>query len=101
MKVLTLADFLHIKTNSTHYAAAMWCIKSTVVVVNFILDRPKEIWLLGLMTTTRQAISTSNDTDVTKHLRQNSDHNIDFNDPIVLSHASNWRKLLIKETLFH
>ena len=45
------------------------------------------------------AISTSNDTDVTKHLWQNPDHHIDFNNPIVLSHASNWRKLLIKETL--
>ena len=45
------------------------------------------------------AISTSNDTDVTKHLWQNPDHHIDFNYPIVLSNASNWRKLLIKETL--
>ena len=36
--VLTLADFSHIKTNSTHYASPMWCIKSTVVVVNFKLD---------------------------------------------------------------
>ena len=34
------------------------------------------------------AISTSNDTDVTKHLWQNPDHHIDFNNPIVLSHAS-------------
>ena len=25
MKLLTLADFLHVKTNSTHYAAPMWC----------------------------------------------------------------------------
>ena len=40
---LTLADFLHIKTNSTHYATPMWCIKSTVVAVNFIQDRHKEI----------------------------------------------------------
>ena len=45
------------------------------------------------------AISTSNDTDVTKHLRQNPDHHINFNNPIFLSHVSNWRKLLIKETL--
>ena len=27
------------------------------------------------------------------------DHHIDFNNPIVLPHASNWHKLLIKETL--
>ena len=45
--------FLNIKTNSIHSAALMcWCIKSTVVLVNFILDRFKETWLLGLMTTT-------------------------------------------------
>ena len=45
------------------------------------------------------AISTSSDTDVTKHLWQNLDHHINYNNPIVLSHASNWCKLLIKKTL--
>ena len=39
---------------------------------------------------------TSNDTDVTKHFWQNPDHYIDFNNPVVLSYASNCRKLLIK-----
>ena len=37
VKLLTLADFLHIKTNRIHP------IKSTAVVVGFTLDRPKEI----------------------------------------------------------
>ena len=37
------------------------------------------------------AISTSNDTDVTKHFWQNADHHIDFNNPIVLSLANKWR----------
>ena len=45
------------------------------------------------------AISTSNYSNVTEHLWQNPNHHIDFNNPIVLFHASNWRKLLIKETL--
>ena len=43
--------------------------------------------------------TTYSSTDVTKHLKQNPDHHIDFDNPIVLTQAKHWRKLLIKETL--
>ena len=95
MKRLTLADFLHMQTNSKHSAAPMWCIKSTVVVVNFILDRLKEIRFYSIYS----VISTSSDSDITKHLWQNPDHHIDFNNPIVLSYASSWGKLFKKSLL--
>ena len=39
------------------------------------------------------------DTDVSKHLIENLDHRIDFNNVNILAHSNNWRKLLIKETL--
>ena len=55
--------------------------------------------LITLLNDHNPAISTSIDTNVTKHLWQNLDHHIDFNNPVVLSHASNWHKLLIKETV--
>ena len=42
-------------------------------------------------------ISTSNDTNGTKHLWQNPDHYIDLKKPIILSHASSWRKLKKKK----
>ena len=76
----------------------MWCTKSTVVVVNFILDGLKETWLLVFLTTTLSFLLLMIP-DVTKHLWQNPDLHIDFNNPTVLPHASNWRKLLIQETL--
>ena len=40
------------------------------------------------------------ETDVTKHLIENSNHKINANSVKILSYANNWRKLLIKETLF-
>ena len=40
------------------------------------------------------------ETDVTKHLIENSNHKINTNSVKILSYANNWRKLLIKETLF-
>ena len=38
--------------------------------------------------------------DVADHLHENPDHIMDFNNPKVLARDSNYRKLLIKETLF-
>jgi len=40
-------------------------------------------------------------TDVTNHLMETNDHYIDFENVTVLFQASNWRKLLIKETLYY
>ena len=42
---------------------------------------------------------SKNDTDVSKHLIENPDHQIDFNNVNILAHSDNWRKLLTKETL--
>jgi len=39
-------------------------------------------------------------TDVTKHLMENNGHYIDFESVMVLSQASNWHKLLIKDTRY-
>jgi len=39
-------------------------------------------------------------TDVTKHPMENNGHYIDFENVTELFQASNWRKLLIKETLY-
>ena len=33
--------------------------------------------------------------DVTDHLRENSDHTIDFHNPLILAQETNWRKLRI------
>ena len=38
--------------------------------------------------------------DVTDHLQENSDHTIDFHNPLILAQETNWRKLRIKETLY-
>ena len=70
---------------------------TTVDLIHYIGQTQRN--LITRLNDHNPAISTSNDTDVTKHLWQNPDHHIDFNNPIALSHASNWRKLLIKETL--
>ena len=43
--------------------------------------------------------SPNQETDVTKHLIENSNHNINFNNVKILAQSNNWRKLLIKETL--
>jgi len=40
-------------------------------------------------------------TDVTKHLMETIGHHIYFKNVAVLTQASNWRKLLIKDTLYH
>ena len=42
---------------------------------------------------------TPQDTDVTRHLTDNPNHAICFNNPIILARSDHWRKLLIKETL--
>ena len=38
--------------------------------------------------------------DVTDHLRKNSDHIIDFHNPLKLAQETNWRKLRIRATLY-
>ena len=45
------------------------------------------------------ATSLNQHSDVTKHLLENPNHSIDFNDPEVLCSAHNTKELLIKETL--
>ena len=42
---------------------------------------------------------TPQDTDVTRHLTDNPNHAVCFNNPIILARSDHWRKLLIKETL--
>ena len=39
------------------------------------------------------------ETDVTKHLTENENHRINFNDVDILAESNHWQKLLIKETL--
>ena len=43
--------------------------------------------------------STAQDTDVFRHLKDNPDHKIKFNEPEILAQSDHWRKLLISETL--
>ena len=45
------------------------------------------------------ATSSNQHSDVTKHLLENPNHIIDFNDPEALCSAHNTKELLIKETL--
>ena len=39
------------------------------------------------------------ETDVSKHSTEKQDHNVNFNDVIILAQSDHWRKLLVKETL--
>ena len=40
---------------------------------------------------------TPQNTDVTRHLTDNPNHAVCFNNPIILARSDHWRKLLIKE----
>ena len=42
---------------------------------------------------------TTNETDVSQHLKNNPDHTMNFHSPEILAHSNNIRKLRIKETL--
>ena len=42
---------------------------------------------------------TPQDTDVTRHLTDNPNHAVCFNNPIILARSDHWQKLLIKKTL--
>ena len=42
---------------------------------------------------------TPQDMDATRHLTDNSNHAVCFNNPSILARSDHWRKLLINETL--
>jgi len=45
------------------------------------------------------ATTTSQDTDVSRHIIDNPNHQVNFDTPRILARTDHWRKLLIKETL--
>ena len=61
----------------------------------------KQIKKLEIKIKEHNARLSKDDTNVSKHLIENLDHQIDFNNINDLAHSHNWRKLLIKETLFN
>ena len=79
-----------------HQTAAAECV---LLVFMCKIGQQTQRTLISSLNDRNPVMYPSNDIDGAIHLWQMPDHHIDFNIPIVLSHASNWRKLLIKEIL--